>query len=66
MWVRITAVRVVGVASFLGAAFGVGGRFGLGDLNIAFFLKLGDELLNNIDLEVVENIYSHICQSSSG
>lgn len=61
-WRRDIGVRVgsaegpVGVLGFLGAALGAGGGFGFGGLDVAFALELGNELLDNVDLEVVEDI----------
>lgn len=47
-------VRVLGL---LGAALGAGVGFRLGGLDVAFALELWDELLDDVDLEVVEDVY---------
>lgn len=55
---RIAAERRVGATRFLLPALGTGRLLGFGvdGLDVTFVLELGDELLDNLHLEVVEDI----------
>lgn len=52
----IAPERPVGVLGLLGASLGAGVGFRLGGLDVAFALELGDELLDDVDFEVVEDV----------
>lgn len=53
----IAPERPVGVLGLLGAPLGAGVGFRLGGLDVAFALEFGDELLDDIDFEVVEDVW---------
>ena len=67
MWVRVRGREValawvagegtIWVASFLSAALRVCGLLGFGSLDVAFMLKLWNELLNDFHFEIFENTY---------
>ena len=52
------AEGAVRIARFLGAALGLSGLLGIAvvDLDVALALELGNELLDDVDLQVMENI----------
>jgi hypothetical protein len=55
--------RPVGVLSLLGASLGAGVGFRLGGLDVAFALELGDEPLDDVDFEVVEDVWRMLVDS---
>jgi hypothetical protein len=55
--------RPVGVLGLLGASLGAGVGFRLGGLDVAFALELGDELLDDVDFEVVEDVWRVLVDS---
>jgi hypothetical protein len=59
VWVRhrITTERSVWVLCFLGTALGACVILCLGSLYVSFALEFGNEFLNDVDLEIMENVY---------
>jgi hypothetical protein len=53
---RLAAIWVIRVLKFLRTTLGASGSFSFGSLDVTLLLKLGDELLDNVDLEIVEGI----------